>query len=407
MKTNDKNQLQHTTLTLFQFSLLLILTSAVIRLASSLYLPALIKIGESLKLSDSELSLTLTLFFVAFAISTLFVGPLSDYFGRKETIIVGLSVFFIGSLVCGMANSIELLFTGRILQAMGGSCIPVAGRALIRDVCSDIQVMSVLGWMAVIGGLTPILAPMLGGFITDLFGWQYNFWLLTLCSAIAIIIITKKLPGIIPQKDEKSLNIRKILGKYKDMMLSPEFIIVILPLGLAFSIQGAYLTSAPFIFMKQFGLSATQFGLINIVVVSSMFIGKYISTTITKRFSIYRAYLAGGAITALGATLFGAVILSGMASLFSVLITLSIAVAGFGTLLPIGTKSILTAYKNQAGTVSALLGFFSTGFTSLGSLAISCAQKHQIPYLHSMALFIIPVGIIILIVSTRTRKYLR
>ncbi|MCD6534497.1 MAG: MFS transporter [Deltaproteobacteria bacterium] len=407
MEVSNKNQLKQTNLTIFQFSLLLILTSVVIRLSSSLYLPALIKIGESLQLSDSTLSLTLTVFFVAFSISTLFAGPLSDYFGRKATIVGGLSIFLIGSLMCAFAGSSYMLFAGRILQAVGGSCIPVSGRAMIRDVCSDIQVMSVLGWMAVVGGLTPIVAPMLGGFITDLLGWQYNFWFLAIFSAFAIIILSLKLPKIVTENREQSLNIKIILGKYKKMITSPEFIIVILPLGLAFSIQGAYLTAAPFIFMKHFGLSAIEFGLMNIVIVLSMFIGKYISTNVTKRFSMYTAYITGGFITFIGSLLFGTIIFSSINSLSSVLITLSVVVVGFGVLLPIGTKSILTAYKSNAGTVSALLGFVSTGFTSLGSLSISLFQKYQIPYLQSMALFIIPAGAIILAVSTRTRKHLK
>ncbi|MCK5684106.1 MFS transporter, partial [bacterium] len=150
---NKENSLKGTNLTVLQFSLLLIITSAVVRMSSSLYLPALIEIGKSLHLSDTILSLTLTIFFVVFAFSTLFAGPCADHFGRKKVIIAGLLFFTTGSLLCAIAESMNLLFAGRILQAMGASCIPVAGRAMIRDICSDIQVMSVLGWMVAIGGL--------------------------------------------------------------------------------------------------------------------------------------------------------------------------------------------------------------------------------------------------------------
>lgn len=404
---NKINRLKGTNLTLLQFSLLLIITSAVVRLSSSLYLPSLIDIGKSLQLSDTLLSLTLTIFFVVFAISTLFAGPCADYFGRRKVIIFGLFIFAAGSLLCAVADSIHFLFAGRALQAAGASCIPVAGRAMIRDVCTDLQVMSVLGWMVAIGGLVPIIAPMLGGIITDNIGWRYNFWLLVSASILAIVIMILKLPQTLPADTDKSLNVFHILKKYLKMLYSPELILVITPLALAFSIQGAYLAAAPFIFIKHFGLSATQFGFANLVIVASMLAGRFIATGLTKSFSIYIAYITGGGLTFAGGIILGAFCFSGHDSLISVLFSLSIAITGFGVLLLIGIKSIMTAFRNMAGTASAIHGCLTLGSAALGSFAISIFNKYQFSYLTSICYLIIPIGLLIFVSSTLCRKYLR
>jgi DHA1 family bicyclomycin/chloramphenicol resistance-like MFS transporter len=405
---NSNKYIKGTNLTLLQFSLLLILSSATARLASSLYLPALLKIGEDLQLSDAILGETLTIFFVAFAIATLFVGPLTDCYGRKFVIILGSFIFIIGSLLCANAFSWNVLIAGRIFQATGASCIPVAGRAMIRDLCDDTQVIAVLGWMAVIGGLTPIVAPVLGGVITQNLGWRYNFWLLILFAIIATLFIAYRLPRSIAKEDLHLFNIKSILLNYKHIITSPKFFTVITPLALAFAIQGAYLGTSPFIFMKTFKLTPIQYGLINIIVVGSLFLGRYVSSGVMKYKSIYTAYLTGGTLTLIGGALLHFFVIYKIANLWSVLITLSIAITGFGTLLPIGIKSIMTAFREKAGTASALHGCLTLGMASFGCF-IASELKHIYKYssLECIEIFMFPTAILIVLSALATKKHLQ
>ncbi len=404
----SRNQIKGTTLTLFQFALLLIISSSIVRLASSLYLPALIKIGHSLDLSESALNSTLTIYFIAFSVSTLFAGPLADRYGRKKLIIVGGVIFVAGSILCGASDSLDFLFAGRILQAAGASCIPVSGRAMIRDMCSDIQVIVVLGWMAAIGGLIPIVAPMLGGIITDTLGWRYNFWFLVVFSLFAGMIILLKLPRSVNFDSTNKINIWNILKTYKGMILAPEFIFVVFPLILAFSIQGAYLGASPFVFMKRFGLSPVQYGFANFAVVLSLLAGRYIALWVMKWFSAYTAYVTGAFLTLCGGILLLVVIHLNLANIDTVLITLSVAVTGFGILLPIGVKSIMTAFRDRAGTVSALYGCLSLGMTAVGCFIVSFIQhKFTISSLSSLGFFTIVAGVLIFLSSIFSKKYLR
>ena len=406
---NDStNIIKGTTLTLLQFSLLLIVSSAMVRLASSLYLPSLINIGRTMHLSDAVLASTLTIYFIAFACSTLFAGPLADRYGRKNVILTGCVIFIIGSLLCATAYSITALLAGRVLQAAGASCIPVAGRAMIRDLCSDAQVISVLGWLAAIGGLIPIIAPMLGGIITDTLGWRYNFWFLVSCSIIAVIIIGMKLPRSIKPEKIHRLNLGNILGNYKEMLISPAFILVITPLALAFAIQGAYLASSPFIFIKQFGLTPLQFGFANLAVVASLIAGRYIASGLVRNVSIYAAYMTGAVLPFVGGGILFLIDRADMANLVTVLIPLSVAIIGFGTMLPVGVKSIMTAFRGRAGTVSALHGCFTLGMASVGCFAVSkVREKLMLSFISSMALFTVVTGLLIIAAAFFSRKHLQ
>jgi DHA1 family bicyclomycin/chloramphenicol resistance-like MFS transporter len=358
-------------------------------------------------MSNAKLGSTLTVFFVVFAFSTLFAGPLSDRYGRKAIIIGGFIIFILGSLFCAITDSTLLFFAGRILQAAGASCIPVAGRAMIRDMCSDIQVIEVLGWMAAIGGLIPIVAPMLGGVINDTLGWRYNFWFLTLFSIVAGLIILIKLPHSMKAENRQPLHISSIFKTYKDMIKAPEFIVVISPLMLAFAIQGAYMETSPFIFMKKFGLSAIEYGIANIAIVVSMIIGRYLAVGLTKRFSSYVAYSTGAYLPFLGGVFLVLILYFDIANILTVLISISIAVTGFGILLPIGVKSIMTAFRDRAGAVSALHGFLTMGMVSVGSFTtVIIKHKMHINSLSSLAFFTIIVGIIIIFSGIMTKKYL-
>ena len=392
----------------FQFAALLFLISSVARLAGSLYLPSLIEIGRDLKLPDAVLSQTLTVYFLAFAVATLFAGPLADSFGRRKVIFGGVALFVVGSLMCALAHSEEMLILGRMLQAAGSSCIPVTGRAMIRDACDDRQVMVVLGWMAALGGLVPILAPMLGGMITDTLGWRWNFWFLVFFATLVTSAITLKLPETLEKECRRPLHLPLILSTYWGMLQSPKFILVIIPLELAFGVQGAYLASSPFIFIKHFGLAPMTFGVMNVVIVGALVGGRFLATYLIEKTSTYFAYVTGSLLVLTGGVALLFLDFLTTPRLLTVLAVLSLSVGGFGVLLPIGLKSIMTAFKHQSGSVSALHGCLSLGMAAAGSFTFSILMStYKIDALNAMAEFTVVTGAITVVISLLTKKHLR
>jgi DHA1 family bicyclomycin/chloramphenicol resistance-like MFS transporter len=402
----SSKRIQNIGLSLFEFSMILIIATSIVRLASSLYLPSLLDIGVFLDMSEHELAMTLSVFFVAYAISTIFVGPLVDYYGRKELILIGSVIFIFGSILCGVAESSSMLFGGRILQAIGASAIPVASRAIIREYCSDIDVIKVLGWLAGIGGLVPILAPAIGGIITDTFGWRYNFYILVIFSFLALIYAYIKLPKSI--QNNSNINLLYIVKSYIEIISSPNFSVVIAPLALAFSIQGIFLVSTPFIFMKSYELSAFEYGLTNIIIASGLLFGRYIALFLIQKFTIYFAYVSGAILTFVGGAIMLFFLNIGNLNMIIFLICIFISVSGFGTLLPIGIKSIMSIFKNKSGMVSALHGFITLAFMAGGSYIFSYMRDNfDISYILTLSLAIVIFSVPMCLVSFSTKKYLQ
>lgn len=167
--------------TVVELTAVAILLSSLVRLATSLYVPALPAIGSDLHMTPQALTMTMTVYFGLFAVAALFIGPIADAWGRRGVILGGVTVFFAGCILCAAATSGPLFLLGRVLQGIGGSAIPVVTLAMVRDVCTDQQLIRVLGWMGMLAGLVPIFAPVLGGFLTQHTGWRSNFLVLSVC----------------------------------------------------------------------------------------------------------------------------------------------------------------------------------------------------------------------------------
>ena len=371
---------------------LLLLTSSIVRVGACLYLPALPVIGKDLSISDAGMSLTMTAYFTIFSLFILISGPLSDAFGRKSLIVIGAIIFIIGSFVCGISNSLAYLLTGRIVQAIGASMIPGTCRAMIRDVGSDTQVVSLLGWMAVLGGLLMVGAPILGGIITEAYNWHYDFWLLVVFTFVTLLIISYFLPETLIKEKRIKLNLLPLLNTYKTMISSPKFFLVILPVALCYVIQGVYLATAPFIFIRSFNMTPTQFGLSNIAIVVALTIGRYLSLSMVKKYSNKTAYLSGAIIVLISGVIFTIIEINEYENIYTLLTGISFFGIGFGTLAPIGLKSSITAFRQTSGMAAALQGCLVLGGTAIGSAGIALMMKHS--ELSPMKILSISVAII-------------
>jgi DHA1 family bicyclomycin/chloramphenicol resistance-like MFS transporter len=332
-------------------------------------------IGKDLAIPDAMMSLTVTVYFMAFSIFIFLTGPFSDAFGRRSLIIIGAVVFIIGSLLCGMAHSAGGILAGRTIQAIGASMIPGTARAMIRDVGSDTQVVSLMGWMAVLGGLMMVAAPIMGGVITESFSWRYNFWFLVAFSVIVVIVIAVKLPETLPPLKRIKLHPGVVFKAYGRMLISPRFILVVMPIVICFAVQGAYLAAAPFIFIKGFKLTPTEFGLTNISIVTALLGGRYLSVYSTKKYSPPAAYVIGSAIVILSGVLFVLIAIFKVYSIHAVLTAISLFGLGFGVLSPVGMKSSITAFRETSGMAAALQGCLVLGGTAVGSAGIAFILK--------------------------------
>jgi DHA1 family bicyclomycin/chloramphenicol resistance-like MFS transporter len=199
-----------------------------------------------------------------------------------------------------------------------------------------------------------------------------------------------------------------IFKNYINILKSPHFFVVITPLAFAFLLQGVFLVSTPFIFMKSYSLSAFEYGLTNIITALALLFGQALTIRLIKRYSIYFAYIFGGVLTLMGGVIVAVFINLDILSMPLFLSAMFISVSGFGTTLPVGIKSIMTAFDKNMGMVSALHGFITLSFMAMGSYIFTLFRDIlDMEYITILTMCIISVGLLMSTLSIYTKRYLR
>jgi DHA1 family bicyclomycin/chloramphenicol resistance-like MFS transporter len=383
---------------------IVLLLTVVSRLASSLYLPALPAMQESLQLSIDTINHTLTVFFACFALSTLVAGPITDTYGRRVVIQYGLVFFILGSLVAGLAHTTGTLLIGRALQAAGSAFIPVSGRTMIRDQYEDHEVVGVLGWVGTLGSLVPILAPILGGFIIEWADWRATFYILAILGGLTFWLTWH----ILPETMQNSLPLSRasIFTGYTQILGSKTFTLVVMPASLCFIIQGIYFATAPYIFVTVFELRPSIFGLATIPLVLSLLLGRSCATRNLQTHPAFSVYFFYSCFPLVGGTAMVVLEETGVIGPVSFLLAASVFTFGFGGLLPISMKSVLTAWRERGGMASALFGCCTIGAMSIGSAIAGIAGDNAHDKVMILAILMLVLGIFIAASAACTRDSL-
>jgi len=382
---------------LVRLSLYMILISALVRLGASLYLPALPSMSDDLNLSASDISFTMTVYLIAFAAASILFGPLSDHWGRRILIQGGIALYLVGSVLCAFAQGFETLIAGRIVQAAGGSAIPVAIRAMAREAYDDEGMISVLGWVGAVSSLVPILAPVLGGLLTQTWGWRINFHLLAAVTLLMGLYAVRNTPETLSEANRTPFDIVDTLRTYGSMSVTPAFIVPVIPILLCFAAQGAYLVGAPFIFVDLLGMKPAAFGATSLVLVGALFIGRSACMALFKRHGAYPVYLAGGVPAFLGGLFFLCILWTGRISIVSILESSALFFLGFGVLVPISMKAGLSVFPKRTGTSSALFGCLTLSATAAGSALLGAFLNKTPRDIDFLGLFIFAAGTLILL----------
>ena len=383
---------------------ILLLVTSVPRLGSSFYLPALPVMEADLGTGPGVMALTLTLFFAGFAIATLIAGPIVDAHGRRGVIRWGLAVFALGSLLTGMAWEPNLLLTGRILQAIGAAFIPVSARVMIRDAFDDRQVLNILGWLGTLGSLIPMLAPTLGGFIVEYADWRATFLIMFTVAVLTLLTTWRRVPETLSERTP--LHLPDILRGYGTMLRSGSFMLVILPLTCCFAIQGIYFAAAPFIFIRHFAFTPSEFGLANLCLVIALIAGRACAVRLAHTHSLYAIYLANSALVLVSGALMFGLVQTGAVNAFNWLAAAMLYAFGFGGMAPVGMKSVLTAWRQTGGKASALMGTLTFGAIGLGSALIGALADQPGDPLFTMALLTLGLGLLTATFAAMTGKEL-
>jgi DHA1 family bicyclomycin/chloramphenicol resistance-like MFS transporter len=379
---------------------LIAVTIAAGQLGVSLYLPAMPAIGDDLTISPSWMAMTLAVYFAGFAFFTLVTGPLSDALGRRFTILRGLEVYSAGTFLCAVASDITMLLLGRLLQALGASCAPVVGKAIIQDISEDTRTVILMGWLAAAMSITPAVAPFIGGIIVQYLEWRWIFWFLLIFNVVMWLINLYVLPETLPSTPSRAIQLPSMLKTYREFLRNRVYTGYVLILGACFGGLGAFYTASPYVFIHEFHLSPFFYGLITLIIVAGFSAGNLaVGLLIRSRWADRTLYIGGLTLCAGAFGMF--FIPKTFVMVHTAVVTSFLFAFGFGVIYPLITKEALGCYVERAGAAAALLGFTQRGGSALSSLAVAFVISVSMSSYSAMALIMLLCAIFVMVIVYR------
>ncbi|PMR74646.1 multidrug effflux MFS transporter [Billgrantia endophytica] len=344
-------------------------------LATDMYLPAMPAMAEALDTGPDQVQLTLSLYMAGFAMAQLLYGPLSDRFGRKPVMVVGIGLFLVASLLCAFAPTIEWLLAGRFLQALGGAAGPVLGRAAVRDIHGPIEAGRILSYMASTMALAPALAPIVGAGLLLMFGWESIFILLAVYAAVMLPLLILALPEPLPLDRRQSIHPAAILANFRMLLGQRSFMGYTLTNAAAFSGLFAYLSGSSFVLIEFLGVSPFQYGLFFTVIVVGFFTGTLLSGRYSHRLGRDRLVHRATLMCALGGGIMALLALAGVFHAAAVVGPHILFMVGVGILMPQTMSGALAPNPQCAGAASSLFGFLQMTIAAVVGAAVG--QMHD------------------------------
>jgi DHA1 family bicyclomycin/chloramphenicol resistance-like MFS transporter len=364
--------------------------------AIDMYLPAFSKIAAAYNTNSSAISLTLSTYFVGFALGQIFYGPFLDRFGRKRPLYLGLAIYILASIGCALSPDLKTFVALRFLEALGGCVAQVGAIAMVRDFFPAKESARMFSMLFLMIGVSPLLAPTIGSAIMTGLGWQWIFALLAAIALVIFALIFFLLPEGHQPDHAVSLRPDAILAGYWNIFKVPQF--VTYSLAGAFSFAGLYtfVAGSSIIFMDGFHMGTKAFGIVFAVLVMGFIGGNQVNVFLLRLFNsqqiFNRALLAQVTI--------GIVFFVGMRShvvgLAGTLVLFFLFLSCIGLTYPNAAALGLAPFSRDAGRASALMGFLQTGTGALVSLGIGFLGASAVVTLLSatavVALLILLVG---------------
>jgi len=338
--------------------------------AIDMYLPAFLKIAEDFHTTTARVSLSITSYFFGFAFGQLIYGPLLDRFGRKKPLYVGIVIYIICCAGCMISHSVGMLVGFRFIQALGGCVAGVAAMTMARDFFPVEESAKIFSLLILILGLSQLLAPTIGGFITAGLGWQWVFIGLMLLAALVMAIVIFFLPTGYQPDPTISLRAKPMINSFLSILRNKQFYTYTLSAFFSFATLLVYVAGSSLIFMEIYHVSPQLFGGIFALLSVGFIGGNQVNILLLKRYKsedLFRVALISQLIFAI-IFLIGAIY--GWWGLVSTIVLFFLLLSTIGLIYPNGSALALAPFTTSVGTASALLGFLQIGIGGLASSSI-------------------------------------
>ncbi len=336
-------------------------------LSTDIYLPAMPVMGKDLQ---GDVELTITGFLIGFCIAQLIWGPLSDHWGRRTPLFIGMALFIVGSVGCALSTTISQIVFWRIFQALGACTGPMLARAMIRDLFSRIRAAQMLSTLIIIMAIAPIAGPLLGGQLIKVTSWHAIFWLLAVIGLLMFISLYW-LPETLAEDRRVKASLSSAFRNYYALLTNTAFMRFTLCLTAYYVAAYAFITGSAFVYITYFGIDPQHYGwlfALNIVGVVGMSI---VNRRLVQRYPLEKLLkfavliaTAASLVLALGTKL-------NIGGMVLIVVSVFVFFAMNGIIAATSTAAALDTVPNIAGSASALIGSLQYGSGIISSLLLA------------------------------------
>lgn len=341
--------------------LLLALLLGLQPVTTDLYLPALPEITEVFGASMGQAQLTLTALLLAFGLSQLVWGPLSDRFGRRPVLLWGVGAYVIASIACALAPNMTWLIAGRTLQGVAMGAAVMAARAVVRDLFQPAQGANVMSQALTGLGIIACTCAPVGGILTDWLGWRVALSMLAVFGLSTLGLLVWRFKETLDQPNLDALKWRSLLRANLDILRHPVFVAWCALSSLTYLGLFTFLASSSFVFTRSMGYSKTGYGLLMLSMSLSYILGTFWCRWMLRRTSIHRTVGIAAVLTLSGGVSMAALAYAGQGSdwygAWAVMVPMYLFMLGHGVHQPCGQSGAVAPFPTRAGTASALNGF--------------------------------------------------
>ena len=362
---------------------LLLLLTVFGPISMDLYLPALPALAMDLGAVTSVAQLTVTACLIGLASGQLIAGPLSDRFGRRGILLIGIALYIATSVLCAISPTVELLVAARFVQGLAGGVGIVIAQAAGRDIYAGGALIRFYGRLTVVGGFAAIVGPLLGGLLNSFTDWRGLFVFLAMIGAGILVVAVLVFRETLPAEGRTHGGFGQTMHDYRTLLSDRVFLGAVLNQGFLYAALFAYLAGSTFVLQDIYGLSPLGYALAFGLNSAGFMTFGYVAGRAAEKWSI-PGTLATGILVA-GAGAFG-LLASGIIAmpLWVVIVSLFLLAAGVAISSPPATTLALVEYPQMAGTASSLLGMVRFGFGGIAAPLVGVAG----------ALSILPLGIV-------------
>ena len=324
---------------------------------TDLYLPALPSLTEGFSAPVSQAQLTLTTLLLAFGLSQLLWGPMSDRLGRRPVLLCGMGAYTLASIGCALAPSMDLLIVWRTVQGAAMGAAVMGARAIVRDLYTPETGARVMSkGLSGLGLIACVCAP-LGGMLSDVLGWRYALAALAVFGAASLTVVAFRFEETVTHKNPSALEPAKLAATWLSILRHPTFLTYSALSTASYAGLFTFLASSSFVFIKVLGLTRTEYGLVMFSMSFVYIIGTFLCRWLLPRFGVRRSVAIAGGLTLTGGTLMGVLALGGLHNTWALMVPYYLFMLAHGVHQPCGQSGAVGPFPHAAGAASALNGF--------------------------------------------------